>query len=121
MRQLLTRLVATGLVATLALTGCSQENDSTDANSQDPVVVEVTVKDGTVSPNGDRVKAGLGQPITFRIDADAPGELHVHSTPDRSIEFEAGQSEDTFTLDKPGVVEVELHEPPVVVVQLQIQ
>ena len=81
----------------------------------------MTLKDGQVTPNGDRVKVGIDQPITFKVDSDTAGELHVHSTPDHSIEFEAGQSEDTFTIDSPGVVEVELHDPAVVVVQLQVQ
>ena len=45
-----------------------------------------------MTPAGDRVEAKAGEPITFEIDADAPGELHVHSTPEHEIEFEPGTS-----------------------------
>jgi hypothetical protein len=84
-------------------------------------VIEMTLQDGQVTPSGDRVEATAGQPITFVVDADAPGELHVHSAEGTTIPFEPGVSEHTFTVDRPGVVEVELHDPPLVVVQLEVR
>jgi plastocyanin len=84
-------------------------------------VVEMTLKDGQVTPNGDRVEATAGEPITFVVDADAPGELHVHSAAGTTIAFEPGVSEHTFTVDRPGVVEVELHDPALIVVQLEVR
>jgi len=84
-------------------------------------VIEMTLADGTVTPAGDRVQAETGEPITFVIDADAGGELHVHSTPESFIDFKAGTSEHEIVVDQPGVVEVELHEPALVVVQLEVR
>jgi hypothetical protein len=84
-------------------------------------VVEMTLKDGQVTPNGDRVEARAGEPITFVVDADAPGELHVHSAAGTTFAFEPGVSEHTFTVDRPGVVEVELHDPALIVVQLEVR
>ena len=107
------------LALALTMTGCAQENDST--TSQEPVTVEVTLRDGEVSPHGERVEVGVGQPVEFSIDSDVAGEMHVHSTPDHEIAFEPGKTTEEITIDQPGVVEVELHEPEVVVVQLQVQ
>lgn len=120
MRHLWARIGALVLLTAL-VAGCSQENDEPTESSSDPVVVNVTVKDGEVTPNGDRVEAEVGQPITFVIDSDVSNELHVHSTPEHTLAFEPGETEETITIDRPGVAEVEIHDPEVVVVQLQVQ
>lgn len=114
------RLSGVLLVLSLTAAGCSQEKDET-TSSDEPATVDVTIKGGKVTPNGDRVEVEVGQPVEFVIDSDAAGELHVHSTPDHEIAFEAGETTEEITIDQPGVVEVELHDPEVVVVQLQVQ
>jgi hypothetical protein len=83
--------------------------------------VEVTIQGDRVSPSGERVRTGVGEPVTFAVDADTRGELHAHSSPEQEIAFPAGRSEHTLTFDRPGVVEVELHDPEVVVVQLEVR
>ncbi len=83
--------------------------------------VGVTVKDGTVTPAGERVEVRAGQPITFVIDSDVAGELHAHSAPEQSIEFTPGTTTQEITIDRPGVVDVELHEPATLVVQLEVR
>ena len=121
-------LVAAAVVGALALTGCSTEQSAGGGESGggsgtggEPVTVEVTIEGDRVEPAGDRVEVGAGQPVELVVDADAPGEMHVHSTPEQTVEFDAGTSEHTITIDQPGVVEVELHEPEVVVVQLEVR
>ena len=97
------------------------EKETSEAPAPKGTVVEVTLEDGQITPNGERVQAKAGEPVTFEIDADAPGELHVHSTPDYEIAFEAGTSSHEIVIDQPGIVEVELHEPALVVVQLELR
>ncbi|WP_460796289.1 hypothetical protein [Nocardioides pacificus] len=93
---------------------------SPSADAPEGTVIEVTIADGEVSPSGDRVEAALGEPVVFAISSDVAGEMHVHSTPEQEIAFEAGTSEHEITVDTPGVVEVELHDPALTVVQLEV-
>jgi hypothetical protein len=80
------------------------ESDSAPSGT----VVQVTFKDGQITPNGDRIMADAG-------------ELHFHSTPEQSIDFEPGTSSYDIVIDQPGIVEVELHEPEMLVAQLEIR
>src|SRR5688500_10106575 len=59
-------------------------------------VIEITFKGDTVSPNGDRVEVSLEEPIILRITADAPGELHVHSSPEQELAYKSGISDVTL-------------------------
>lgn len=99
----------------------ASQSATSETAASNEVVVEVTIKGGKVDPAGDRVKATVGEPITFIITSDAPGELHVHSTPEHSIDIEPGTTRQSMTIDQPGVVEAELHDPAVVVVQLEVR
>ena len=123
MRRTLVALAA--LVATaVALAGCG--GSSSDGTSKDGtstggrITIDVTIKDGKVSPNGERVKAKVGQPVTLNIDADQAGEIHVHSTPEQEIEFAKGTSSKKLTIDQPGIVDVEDHALEQVIVQLEV-
>lgn len=139
MRTPLTRLLLT-LTTALALAACSGEetpaadtpapsapSSSTSSQSSpaaeptaDGTVIEITIHDDSIEPNGERVEVPLGEPVTFDITADRDGELHVHSTPEEEIAFQQGDSETELTFDKPGVVDVEDHETGDVIVQLQV-
>jgi hypothetical protein len=83
--------------------------------------IDVTFKGDTVDPNGVEKKVRAGKPITLHIVADQPGELHVHSSPEQQIEYDAGTSNKKLTIDRPGIVEVESHtlEQPVVVLEVR--
>ncbi|MGA8210079.1 MAG: hypothetical protein WB441_17115 [Nocardioidaceae bacterium] len=82
--------------------------------------IAITVRGDTVDPSGERVKVDVGKPVTLTVDANRPGELHVHSTPEQELSFPRGTSTLTVTIDRPGIVEVEEHESDQVVVQLQV-
>lgn len=100
----------------------SDEDEDTDGEAGEPaVVVRVRIADGSVDPAGDRVAARAGEPIRFVIDSDAPAEMHVHSTPEHHLDIQPGTTKKSITIDRPGVVEVELHHPDVVVVQLEVR
>lgn len=132
-----TGLAALTLASALVLTGCAEATDSTtspatgassspasaDSTSETPadgVTVEISLADGKFDPQGKTVKVPVGEPVTIDITADAEGSLHVHSEPETSIEFGAGDTTETLTFDKPGVIEVESHDTGIVVVQLQV-
>lgn len=83
--------------------------------------VSLTREGGKFTPNGERIKLDVGQTLTVTITADVAGELHVHSTPSQTIAYDAGTSEREITIDSPGLVEVENHEPAVVVFQLEVR
>jgi plastocyanin len=100
---------ATVLVAVLATTtACGDDGPSTD----EPEVIQVTVEGDTVTPSGDRIEVGVGQPVDIVVTSDTPGELHVHSSPETTEEFEAGENDPVkLQFDRPGIVDIELHEP----------
>ena len=85
------------------------------------VVVEITFDGDSVTPNGERVDAKVGEPVTLEIDADAAGELHIHSTPEQEIAYDAGASTHEVTFDQPGVVDVESHDLAKIVVQVEVR
>lgn len=126
-------LAALMFATILALTGCGDSTDTgtisssptpspSDGSSTDAVVVDITVKDGTVTPQGDRVDATVGQQITLHIRSDADEEFHVHSEPEHEFEIDAGDDvEKSFTIETPGQVAVEAHHLEATVVQLVVR
>lgn len=114
-------VAALAAVALLTLAGCSDESGTGAEGDAPEQRVEVTITGTQISPMGERVKVERGQPVTFEITADRAGELHVHSTPEQSLAFEEGTVEREITLDQPGIVEVESHDPDLVLVQLEVR
>jgi hypothetical protein len=114
-------VLTTLVVAGTTLTSCSDDSGSTQGSgSGSGTSIDITIKDGKVTPNGERVKAKVGSPITLKIDADRAGEIHVHSTPEQEIEFAKGTSTKKLTIKQPGIVDVEDHALEQVIVQLQV-
>jgi len=123
--------------ASLALSACASSTESAPEPTATPTgsssatgpatssapaaakVIEVTVKDGKVSPAGTTVRVRVGEPLTLRVTADSSGELHVHSDPAHSLEFKPGVSTLDLTIDRPGRVEVEVEETSTLVVNLE--
>lgn len=115
------RLVATTavLLSTLGLvSGCGEDAPTSDAG--DVETIEITFEAGTVTPNGERVEVGTGQPVDLVVKADEPGEIHVHSEPEQEFEYAAGTTTMKLQIDKPGVVDVESHDLEQVIVQLEV-
>jgi hypothetical protein len=96
-------------------------DDSTQTPESSRPTIEITFEGDTVDPNGERVAVPMGQEIDLVITADRPGELHVHSTPEQEVAYEAGTSTHSLVIDQPGIVEVESHDPALVVVQLEVR
>jgi hypothetical protein len=112
---------ASVVLSLLVLTTACGGDD--DGGSTETRTIEVTVKDGAVTPAGTRIDIDVNQPVDIVITSDSPGELHVHSSPETTKEFTEGKNDPIeLQFDRPGLVDVELHEPfegPVV--QLQVK
>ena len=124
----LARLAPLALVLSLGLTACGGSDDAdppagtqSSSNEGNSVAVTVTREGDSFTPNGERVELAVGQTLVLTVTADEAGELHVHSTPEQEIAYEEGTSEHEITIDRPGVVEVESHEPDQIVLQLEVR
>lgn len=127
--------IATLLAALLVLSGCGGEDTGTVSSSPNPsaektsdaadekgVAVDIRIKGGKVTPQGDRIDVKVGQEVTLRITSDAAEEIHVHSDPEHTFQVKAGDSiEESFTIDTPGQVAVEAHELEATIVQLVVR
>jgi hypothetical protein len=107
--------------STPTATGSASESPSSEPSEPTGVVVDITFDGDSVTPNGERIDAKVGEPITLNIDADAPGELHVHSTPEQEVAYDAGTSTHEVTFDQPGIVDIESHELGNIVVQVEVR
>jgi hypothetical protein len=114
---------ATVVLATLTFaTACGGDDSSSGSDAATPKVVKVTVTGDSITPNGDRIDVAVGQDIELDVTADAPGEIHVHSSPEQEFEYKAGSSTVTIKgIDKPGTVDVESHTLDKVIVQLEVK
>ncbi len=95
--------------------------ESTDPAGPAPVTIEIKVRGDEISPSGERVEVEAGEPIELLVDADTPGELHVHSSPEQTIEFQARRETFPLEIARPGIVELESHDTGQVIVQLEVR
>ena len=102
--------------------GGGSASDSATTPGGEPKVIPVTIQGDKVTPNGERIDVDAGQDVELDITADAPGEIHVHSTPEQELEYDEGESTLTITgLKQPGTVDVEVHELEKIIVQLEVR
>ncbi len=99
----------------------SDSTQSPESPESDTPTIEITFDGDTVTPNGERVAVPMGQEIDLVVTADQPGELHVHSTPEQELAYEAGTTTLPLVIDQPGVVEVESHDLELTIVQLEVR
>ena len=118
MRRTAPLLATVGLVMA-SLSGCG--GSSTDGSSSGPEKIDVTISGDSVTPNGEKVEVSVDQKIELHVTADAAGEIHVHSTPEQELAYDQGTTDLTFTIDKPGVVDVESHQLEKTIVQLEVR
>jgi hypothetical protein len=112
------------VICSVGLAGCGDDDSSGNADGKDlpTKTIEVTIDGDSVTPNGDRVEVQVGQPIELVVKADAEGEIHVHSDPEQELEYGSGTTTlKAFTIDKPGIIEVESHALEKTIVQLEVK
>ncbi len=110
-------LAASALLIVLSLQGCTE--DPGQQESTGTPSVEVRFEDGEASPV-ERVRVEPGEELEVVVKADEPGSLHVHTDPEQELDYTAGTTTLTLTIDEPGVVDVESHELEAVVLQLEV-
>ncbi len=111
-------VLATVLCAAVLLTGCGEDEPAATPPSSDSI--EITFDGDSVTPSGERVEVERGEEVELVVQADEPGELHVHTSPEQQLEYGAGTTNLTLTIDEPGVVDIESHNLEVIVVQLEV-
>lgn len=97
-------------------------NESTEGTKPGPVVLDVTIIDGEVTPRGARVELRTGQPLTLAVHSDTADEVHVHTDPEQLFTVKRGGDQRfTITVDRPGRIAVELHDLDVVIAELLVR
>jgi hypothetical protein len=120
------RILAAAAVMTCTLAGLSACGDDDNAggadcsSDADPKVIKVRFADGKVTPSGDRVDVEVCQEVQFIVAADEAGEIHIHSEPEHVLEYDEGEKVFKVSFEKPGVIEVEGHDPDRTIVQLEV-
>jgi len=117
------------LLLVAALTACASGQPSGPGDegsgpnpSAGPVVLDVTIIDGQVSPRGARVNLKVGQPLTLAVRSDVAEQIHIHTDPERVFRVKAGkQQRVTFSVARPGKVAVEVHDLDAVVAEVLVR
>jgi hypothetical protein len=117
------------VVATAGLTtACSQPISTGGApsasasSSAAPLTIPITIADGQVTPNGQKITASLGQQIVLQVTSDQADEVHAHTGGD-GYELEVPANQPTtgeFTPSQPGSFEIESHHLGKVIVILNV-
>jgi hypothetical protein len=120
MRRLVAILAALlGMAGLLAGCGGSSSGSSTASKTK---VIHITFSGSSVTPNGARVDVKVGQKVEFVVKADTAGQIHVHSSPEKQLDYNAGTTEiQVGSFAQPGLIEVESHALDKTIVQLQVQ
>jgi hypothetical protein len=127
------RFAAGALALALGLAGCASGTPPTPAaapgsgssssSSADELRLVITITGSTVSPNGKKVDARVGQQVVLDVTSDAADEVHAHTGGDGyELEVPAGRpTTGRFTLDSPGSFEIESHRLEKVLVILNVR
>ena len=112
-------------VAGVVMAGCGSgsaaDQASTKTDSSGTTTIDITFKGDTVTPQETTIQVKAGKPIKLHIVADKPGELHVHSSPEHEFTYKAGTTDETITLDQPGLVDMESHTLDKLVARLEVR
>ncbi len=120
MRRTLT-IATTLLVAALSLTALLGRHAPPGAPAASGTTVDITIKDGKVTPNGDRVKAKVGRARHVEDRRGRRGrDPRALDSRSRRSSSTKGTSTKKLTIDQPGIVDVEDHALEQVIVQLQV-
>jgi plastocyanin len=102
---------ATGTSAGHAAAASSGPPSGPASASQSALTINITIANGKVDPNGEKINVSVGQQVTLDVTSDQDDEIHAHTGGDGyELEVKAGQpTTGTFTVPTPGSFEVESH------------
>lgn len=107
------------VLALVAATGCGTEQ--TDAVADEGrTMMEITIENGRAEQAGGRVEVSTGESVELVVMADSTGQIHVHSDPEEAYTYEPGTTTFTVEMTRPGLVDVELHGPDQLLLQLEV-
>lgn len=120
------------VLAALVLAGCSSgssggsasaSSSAGSASASEPTYA-VTIVDKTVTGVPSRITVSPGERVRLVVTADRTSELHVHAA-DPEVETQTKQGEPvTVEFDakkQPGLYEVEMHDPDLLLMQVQVK
>ena len=101
----------------------SESPTATPEPGDDTAEVALTVE-GTTVTGSTRIQVAPGQHVRLIVTADRSSELHVHAAdPEIDAETEAG-SPVTVEFDahtEPGIYEVEMHDPDLLLLEVEVE
>lgn len=104
----------------LAATACSSGSKSSAPTK--PLTIPITIHGTSISPNGTRIQAAVNQKIILDVTSDTADEIHVHTGGDGlPIEVAKGHHTYSFSVDRPGLIEVEVEQLKKTLFQLEVQ
>ncbi|GAB3865932.1 hypothetical protein GCM10028801_37370 [Nocardioides maradonensis] len=114
---------AIALAAVLLLaTACGTKAGSSTTDTSKPLTIDVTINGTSITPNGTRIDAAVDQKIVLHVTSDGAHEIHVHSGgAGQPIEVSKGTHDYSFTITRPGQVEVEVEELKETLFQLEVR
>jgi heme/copper-type cytochrome/quinol oxidase subunit 2 len=95
-------------------------DDTSSVDQPTAQLVEITVEDGSVTGDIDRIDVPLGDQLTIRLTADIEDQLHVHGYEILSDVSPGQLSETTFTTNIPGIFEIHLEDLGIELARLQV-
>lgn len=115
--RIISGLASSTLLAVMVLAGCG---DGTADQAGEPDLT-ITVEGDQVAPVAKPLEVSAGEPIRIRIRSDRSGELHVHSAPEQTVEFEDGTTTEDLVVGTPGRVHIEEHASGVMVAEVSVR
>lgn len=81
------------------------------SSAADALTIDITIKDGQVTPNGQKIDVRKGQTVVERVTSDADDEIHAHTGGDGyELEVKAGKvTTGQFVATDTGSFEIESH------------
>ena len=95
----------------------------TTTAAADEVVVDITIADGEVTPNGEKVDVDRGQEVVLNVTSDTDDEIHAHTGRRRVRAGGRGRGADHRQLQvaSAGSFEVESHQLEKIIVILNVR